>query len=120
MHTTMKNIGKTSYATIALLILGTASISYAQNNIRIGIKGGLNASQIKTSTNLTGLLWQYNGGIAFASKVVGNLSLVGEVIYSRQGSRLALNQNDTYLFWSGLSQVENLYLSRLVASLVTW
>lgn len=93
----MKNIEKIICATIALIFIGATSISYAQNKIRIGITGGLNASQIKTSTNLTDLLWKYNGGIAFARKVIGNLSLAGELVYSGQGSKLALNQNETYI-----------------------
>jgi hypothetical protein len=94
---TMKKIQKIMCTTIASIYLFATSTSYAQNNIRIGITGGLNASQIKTSTNLTDFLWKYNAGIAFEKNVIGNLSLAAELGYSRQGSKLALNQSSTYV-----------------------
>jgi hypothetical protein len=97
MHIPVKKIDKIIFKTIALICLGATYTSFAQNTIRIGITGGINASQIKTSTNLTDLLWKYNGGIAFARNVIGDLSLAGELVYSRQGSKLALNQSDTYI-----------------------
>jgi len=49
----MKNTSKL-ICTISLLIcLGATFTSFGQNNIRVGNTGGPNASQIKTSTNLT-------------------------------------------------------------------
>jgi hypothetical protein len=92
----MNKIQQVICVMIVLNLICVKTTCYGQHNIRIGITGGPSAAQIKTSTNLTNLIWKYNAGIAFTGTVIGNLSLAVELVYSRQGSRLALNQNQTY------------------------
>jgi hypothetical protein len=80
-----------------ILLIGILSLAaffgrtmnvYGQSDIRIGITGGSNASRIKTSTNLTDLLWSYNVGLAFEKGLSDDLSLASELVYSKQGSSI--------------------------------
>lgn len=73
---------------LVLLFSGMTIETYGQSDIRIGITGGPNASQIKTSTNLTDLLWSYNVGLAFEKEFKKDLSIASELVYTRQGSSL--------------------------------
>lgn len=69
-----------------LTCLSTSLTAYGQDGIRLGVTGGLNASQIKTHWHLMGRLWGYNAGLAFTKPLPGNFSLAGELVYSREGS----------------------------------
>lgn len=73
---------------LVLMVSGKSMDTYGQSKIRVGITGGPNASQIKTHTNLTDLLWSYNVGLAFEKGLPGNFSLASELVYTRQGSSL--------------------------------
>lgn len=73
---------------LVLMVTGKTLDTYGQSISRVGITGGPNASQIKTSTNLTELLWSYNVGLAFEKGLLENLSLASELVYTRQGSSL--------------------------------
>lgn len=77
---------------IGLMTLGlfieSAGDSYGQNDMRFGITGGLNASQIKTSFYLTDPLWKYRVGLAMERDLSDKFTLAGELAYSRQGGIL--------------------------------
>lgn len=66
-------------------LFGNVWDSFAQNNMRYGVTGGLNLSRVKTSINLTDPLWTYRVGLALEMDFSDNLSLAGELVYSRQG-----------------------------------
>ena len=88
----MKNTAKLICALFLLIYLSATFISKGQSNIRFGVTGGLNANQIKTSTNMSNLLWKYNVGFAFAKKLPGKYSLASELVYTRQGRHLELSR----------------------------
>ncbi|MEX2567329.1 MAG: porin family protein [Cyclobacteriaceae bacterium] len=80
-----------------VLFLSASWDGYGQSGIRVGITGGINANQIKTSTNVSNLLWKYNAGISGTKKFSGNFSLTSELSYSRQGRRLNLSSTRKYV-----------------------
>lgn len=77
-----------SIGILVLMVTGKTLDTYGQSIIRVGITGGPNASQIKTSTNLTDLLWSYNVGLAFEKELKKDFSIASELVYTRQGSSL--------------------------------
>lgn len=77
-----------SIGILVLMVTGKTLDTYGQRISRVGITGGPNASQIKTSTNLTDLLWSYNVGLAFEKGLKKDLSIASELVYTRQGSSL--------------------------------
>lgn len=82
---------KTKFSSSLLLSVLCLSINLSangQNKPRVGIVGGINASQIKTSTNLTNLLLRYNVGLAYEQQFSDKFALAGNFIYSKQGSSL--------------------------------
>ncbi|WP_154853014.1 porin family protein [Cyclobacterium xiamenense] len=81
----------------AVLFLSAFLNGYGQTGIRIGITGGVNANQIKTSTNVSNLLWKYNAGISGTKKISDNFALTSELSYSRQGRRLDLSSARKYV-----------------------
>jgi len=61
--------------------------AHGQNDIRLGITGGPNSSQIESHWGQGGRLWNYNAGLAFTRPLPGNFSLSSELVYSREGNR---------------------------------
>lgn len=78
---------------IIALYLYVASLITAHSQdktaYKVGLIGGLNAGQISTPSlnNTTGLLWDYNAGIALEQRFSTRFALAYELKYTRQGSK---------------------------------
>ncbi len=81
---------------LSILFVGLVAYSYAQSSLAIGIKAGPNFSKLDGTSSVQATYETRTGwhGGAFVLIKVGKVGIQPELIYSKQGATIKVNQQD--------------------------
>jgi hypothetical protein len=81
---------------LLMVFIGVATYSYSQSSIAIGIKAGPNFSKLDGTSSIGATYENRTGwhGGAFVLIKVGKVGIQPELIYSKQGATIKVNQQD--------------------------